>query len=204
MAEEENLFSFEDVVEAITAKMIRRHPHVFERSDADTPDKVKAQWAEIKAAEKAERAARRAGSGLPETETPGQLNGVPRALPALMEALKLAGQAASRSASTGARPGRCSTRSKRRSPSCARRSPVAADEKAADELGDVIFAVANLARHLKTDPEHALRSTNTKFRTRFAHVEAGLAKRGKTPGRGDARGDGSALAGSKVFKLNIA
>jgi ATP diphosphatase len=55
-------------------------------------------------------------------------------------------------------------------------------EKAADELGDVIFAVANLARHLKTDPEHALRTTNTKFRTRFAHVEAGLAKQGKTPG----------------------
>jgi ATP diphosphatase len=181
MAEEENLFSFEDVVEAITAKMIRRHPHVFERSDADTPDKVKAQWAEIKAAEKAERQARRAARGLPETETPGQLTTVPRALPALMEALKLQ-EAASRVGFDWGAAGPVLDKIEEEIAELRVEIASGRSEKAADELGDVIFAVANLARHLKTDPEHALRTTNTKFRTRFAHVEAGLAKQGKTPG----------------------
>ncbi|WP_375588616.1 nucleoside triphosphate pyrophosphohydrolase [Hoeflea alexandrii] len=181
MAEEENLFSFEDVVEAITRKMIRRHPHVFERSDADTPDKVKAQWAEIKAAEKAERQARRTARGLPETETPGQLTSVPRALPALMEALKLQ-EAASRVGFDWGAAGPVLDKIEEEIAELRAEIASGRSEKAADELGDVIFAVANLARHLKTDPEHALRTTNTKFRTRFAYVEAELAKQGKTPG----------------------
>jgi len=180
MAEEQELFSFEDVVEAITTKMIRRHPHVFERSDADTPDKVKAQWAEIKAGEKRDRAKRRAGRGLPEAETQGQLTGVPRALPALMEALKLQ-EAASRVGFDWGAAGPVLDKIEEEIGEL--RTEIANGEtrKAAEELGDVIFAVANLARHLKADPEDALRNTNTKFRTRFAHVEAGLAKQGKTP-----------------------
>jgi len=180
MAKEQDLFSFEDVVEAITAKMIRRHPHVFERSDADTPDKVKAQWAEIKAGEKAERRARRARRGLPEAETPGQLTEVPRALPALMEALKLQ-EAASRVGFDWGAAG--PVLDKIEEEIAELRAEIASGEtdKAAQELGDVIFAVANLARHLKTDPENALRSTNTKFRNRFAAVEAGLAKQGIKP-----------------------
>lgn len=180
MAEEQRLFSFEDVVEAITAKLIRRHPHVFERSDADTPDKVKTQWAEIKAEEKAERRARRAKRGLPEAEIQGQLTDVPRALPALMEALKLQ-QAASQVGFDWGAAGPVLDKIEEEIGEL--RAEIAGGEtaKAAEELGDVIFAVANLARHLKTDPEDALRTTNTKFRNRFAHVEAGLAKLGKTP-----------------------
>jgi len=180
MAEEQKLFSFEDVVEAITVKMIRRHPHVFERSDADTSDKVKAQWAEIKAEEKAERRARRAKRGLQETETPGQLTEVPRALPALMEALKLQ-QAASQVGFDWGAAGPVLDKIEEEIGELRAEIASGQTDKAAGELGDVIFAVANLARHLKTDPEDALRSTNTKFRTRFAYVEAGLAKQGKTP-----------------------
>lgn len=180
MAEEQNLFSFGDVVEAITRKMIRRHPHVFERSDADTPDKVKAQWAEIKAAEKADRAARRAARGLPESETPGQLTGVPRALPALMEALKLQ-EAASRVGFDWGAAGPVLDKIEEEIAELRTEIASGHSDKAADELGDVIFAVANLARHLKTDPENALRATNTKFRNRFASVETGLSKQGKTP-----------------------
>jgi len=179
MAEEQELFSFEDVVEAITAKMIRRHPHVFERADADTPDKVKAQWAEIKAEEKAERRARRARRGLPEAETPGQLTDVPRALPALMEALKLQ-EAASRVGFDWGAAGPVLDKIEEEIAELRVEIASGESEKASQELGDVIFVVANLARHLKTDPEDALRATNTKFRNRFAAVEAGLAKEGKT------------------------
>ncbi|WP_299863544.1 nucleoside triphosphate pyrophosphohydrolase [uncultured Hoeflea sp.] len=182
MAEEEGLFSFGDVVEAITTKMIRRHPHVFERSDADTDtaDKVKAQWADIKAEEKRERARRRAARGLASTEPQGQLDGVPRALPALMEALKLQ-EAASRVGFDWGAAGPVLDKIEEEIGEL--RSAIAADraEEAKGELGDVMFALANLARHLKSDPEDALRSTNTKFRNRFAHVEAGLAEQGKTP-----------------------
>ena len=180
MAEEQDLFSFEDVVEAITTKMIRRHPHVFERSDADTPDKVKAQWAKIKAGEKADRRARRAKRGLPETVTPGQLTEVPRALPALMEALKLQ-EAASRVGFDWGAAGPVLDKIEEEIAELRAEIAGGETEKAAAELGDVIFALANLARHLKTDPENALRATNTKFRTRFAQVEAGLAELGKTP-----------------------
>lgn len=180
MAEEEGMFSFGEVVEAITTKMIRRHPHVFERSDADTADKVKAQWADIKAEEKRERARRRAARGLASTEQQGQLGGVPRALPALMEALKLQ-EAASRVGFDWGAAGPVLDKIEEEIGEL--RAAIAADraEEAKSELGDVMFALANLARHLKSDPEDALRSTNTKFRNRFAHVEAGLAEQGKTP-----------------------
>jgi len=180
MAEEQGLFSFEDVVEAITRKMIRRHPHVFERSDADTPDKVKTQWAEIKAEEKRGRRERRAARGLPEAQTQGQLSDVPRALPALMEALKLQ-QAASQVGFDWGAAGPVLDKIEEEIGELRAEIASGRSDKASDELGDVIFAVANLARHLKADPEDALRSTNTKFRSRFAYVEAGLAKLGKTP-----------------------
>ncbi|EDQ32801.1 MazG family protein [Hoeflea phototrophica DFL-43] len=180
MAEEQDLFSFEDVVEAITRKMIRRHPHVFERPGADTPDQVKMQWAEIKAEEKRERRERRAARGLPESEKPGQLTSVPRALPALMEALKLQ-QAASQVGFDWGAAGPVLDKIEEEIGELRQAITDARQDEAADELGDVIFAVANLARHLKADPEDALRSTNTKFRRRFAYVETELAKQGKTP-----------------------
>lgn len=179
MAQEDGHFDFGDVVTAITAKMIRRHPHVFARTDAATPDAVRLQWAEIKAAEKRERTERRAAKGIADRQ-PGQLDGVPRALPALTEALKLQ-EAASRVGFDWGAAGPVLDKIEEEIGEL-RAAIAAGDEKhAADELGDVVFAVANLARHLRVDPEMALRDTNTKFRTRFAYVEAGLAKAGKSP-----------------------
>lgn len=184
MAEEAGHFAFGDVVEAITAKMIRRHPHVFAVSDADNPDAVKKQWAEIKAEEKAARAARRKERGLDADEPKGLLDGVPRALPGLTEALKLQ-EAAGRVGFDWGAVGPVLDKIEEEIGEL--REAIAAENQAevAGELGDVIFALANLGRHLKTDPENALRGTNTKFRNRFAHVERRLAETGKTPEQSD-------------------
>ena len=184
MAEEAGHFAFGDVVEAITAKMIRRHPHVFAVSDADNPDAVKKQWAEIKAEEKAARAARRKERGLDADEPKGLLDGVPRALPGLTEALKLQ-EAAGRVGFDWGAVGPVLDKIEEEIGEL--REAIAAENQAevAGELGDVIFALANLGRHLNTDPENALRGTNTKFRNRFAHVERRLAETGKTPEQSD-------------------
>ena len=180
MAEEAGHFAFGDVVEAITAKMIRRHPHVFAVSKADNPDAVKKQWAEIKAEEKAARAARRNQRGLDADEPKGQLDGVPRALPGLTEALKLQ-EAAGRVGFDWGAVGPVLDKIEEEIGELREAITAGRDDEAASELGDVIFALANLGRHLKTDPENALRGTNTKFRNRFAHVERRLAGSGRTP-----------------------
>ncbi len=177
MAEEEGQFSFGDVVEAVTRKMIRRHPHVFARSDADTPDKVKVQWDEIKKQEKAERAERRARLGGEETFKAGHLGSVPRAFPALMEALKLQEQAA-KVGFDWADPEPILDKIEEEIAEF--RVALASGNKAriSDELGDLIFAVANVGRHVKADPEDALRGTNTKFRRRFSYIEKTLSDNG--------------------------
>ena len=184
MAEEAGHFAFGDVVEAITAKMIRRHPHVFAVSDADNPDAVKKQWAEIKAEEKAARAARRKERGLDADEPKGLLDGVPRALPGLTEALKLQ-EAAGRVGFDWGAVGPVLDKIEEEIGELREAIAAANQAEAAGELGDVIFALANLGRHLNTDPENALRGTNTKFRNRFAHVERRLAETGKTPEQSD-------------------
>ena len=177
MAEEEGQFSFGDVVEAVTRKMIRRHPHVFARSDADTPDKVKVQWDEIKKQERAERAERRARLGGEETFKAGHLGSVPRAFPALMEALKLQEQAA-KVGFDWADPEPILDKIEEEIAEF--RVALASGNMAhiSDELGDLIFAVANVGRHVKADPEDALRGTNTKFRRRFSYIEKTLSENG--------------------------
>lgn len=179
IAEEEGLFCFGDVVESITRKMIRRHPHVFARSDADTPEAVKAQWDAIKQQEKAERLARRAARGSAADPDTGYLGSVQRSFPALTEALKLQERAAKvgfdwseaapildkieeeigelREALAGNQP-----------------------DKVKDELGDLIFALVNIGRHVGAEPEQALRGTNTKFRNRFSYIETSLQASGET------------------------
>lgn len=177
MAEEAGHFAFGDVVEAVTRKMIRRHPHVFARSEADTPDKVKVQWDEIKKQEKAERAERRARLGGDESFKAGHLGSVPRAFPALMEALKLQEQAAKVGFDwSDPEP----ILDKIEEEIAEFRAALAKGDKAhiSDELGDLIFAAANIGRHVKADPEDALRGTNTKFRRRFAYIEKALAEKG--------------------------
>ena len=179
MAEEAGEFSFGDVVQTITMKMIRRHPHVFAVSDAATPDAVKIQWDEIKSAEKRERAERRARRGIPEDFKAGHLGSVQRSFPALTEALKLQERAAKVGFDWSAPEpilDKIEEEIGELREALAARDPA----KVSDELGDLIFAVVNLGRHVKADPENALRGTNTKFRRRFNHIEQTLTENGET------------------------
>jgi nucleoside triphosphate diphosphatase len=179
MAEEAGEFSFGDVVEAITRKMIRRHPHVFARSDADTPDAVKKQWDDIKQAEKRERAERRALRGTTEDFKAGFLGSVQRSFPALTEALKLQERAAKVGFDWSA-PEPILDKIEEEVDELRVALRDGDKSKVSDELGDLIFAVVNIGRHVKADPEQALRGTNTKFRRRFNHIERVLDAEGET------------------------
>ncbi|GAA3073580.1 nucleoside triphosphate pyrophosphohydrolase [Rhizobium viscosum] len=179
MAEEAGEFSFGDVVEAITRKMIRRHPHVFARSDADTPDAVKKQWDEIKQAEKRERAERRARRGMTEDFKAGFLGSVQRSFPALTEALKLQERAAKVGFDWSA-PEPILDKIEEEVDELRVALREGDKSKVSDELGDLIFAVVNIGRHVKADPEQALRGTNTKFRRRFNHIETVLDAEGES------------------------
>ena len=181
MAEEQGDFGFGDVVEAITTKMIRRHPHVFGDAAARGAGMAKGMWEKIKAEEKAERRARRSARGLdPEDHGKGLLDGIPVAHTALTRALKLQQKAATVGFDwKEAAP----VLDKIEEEIGELREAIATGGKAdiADEYGDLLFALVNLGRHLNVDPEAALRGTNEKFRSRFHAVEAGLAAQGRTP-----------------------
>ena len=179
MAEEAGEFSFGDVVEAITRKMIRRHPHVFARSDADTADAVKKQWDEIKQAEKRERTERRARRGITEDFKAGFLGSVQRSFPALTEALKLQERAAKVGFDWSA-PEPILDKIEEEIDELRVALRGGDKSKVSDELGDLIFAVVNIGRHVKADPEQALRGTNTKFRRRFNHIEQVLDVEGES------------------------
>ena len=179
IAEEMGEFAFGDVVHAVTSKMIRRHPHVFAVSDADTPDGVKLQWDRIKAEEKRERAERRARRGITEDFKAGFLGGVQRSQPALTEALKLQEQAA-RAGFDWSNPAPILDKIEEEIAELREALAEGKPEKVSDELGDLIFALVNIGRHVKADPEDALRGTNTKFRRRFNHIETSLSQNGET------------------------
>lgn len=179
MAEEAGDFAFGDVVEAVTRKMIRRHPHVFARSDADTPEAVKLQWDEIKQAEKAERQEKRAKRGLLPDSAASHLGSVQRSFPALVEALKLQERAA-KVGFDWSEPEPILDKIEEEIGELRQALREKDRAKVSDELGDLIFAVVNIGRHVGTDPEMALRGTNTKFRRRFAHIERELGDAGET------------------------
>lgn len=179
IAEERGEFAFGDVVEAVTSKMIRRHPHVFAVSAANTPDSVKLQWDQIKAEEKRERAERRARRGITEDFKAGFLGGVQRSQPALTEALKLQEQAA-RIGFDWSDPAPILDKIEEEIAELREALAEGKPEKVSDELGDLIFALVNIGRHVKADPEDALRGTNTKFRRRFNHIETSLTENGET------------------------
>ena len=177
MAEERNAFSFGDVVEAITAKMIRRHPHVFADKDGRlTPSDVKGAWDRIKAEEKAERAARRPRQ---EPAHKSLLSGVKAGQPALSRAMELQRKASS--VGFDWNDPRAVLHKIREE---ADEIEAALDRGDADELaaetGDLLFALVNLARHVGADPDMALRGTNTKFERRFGYIERALAARGRS------------------------
>ena len=176
MAEEQNAFAFGDVVEAITRKMIRRHPHVFADADGKlTPSHVKEVWDRIKSAEKAERAARRPAAPAPSS----LLAGVKAGQPALSRAMAL-----QRKASTVGFDWNDprAVLAKIREEADEIEAALDRGDKAemAAETGDLLFAVVNLARHVDADPDLALRGTNAKFERRFAYIERTLAAAGRT------------------------
>ncbi len=178
MAEEARLFDFGDVVLAITKKLIRRHPHVFGDARNLSPEAVKRLWAEIKAEEKRERAAARERADAPAAPN-GALAGVPLPLPALTRALKLQ-EKASKVGFDWNDPK--AVLAKLREETAEIEEAIAAGDEAAvqAEVGDLLFAVANLARHVKADPEQALRGANAKFERRFGYIEKGLASSDRT------------------------
>lgn len=171
MAEEEEHFDFADVVEGITKKMIRRHPHVFGDEEARSAGMAKGMWEKIKAQEKAERRAEHISAGMAE-EVKGLLDEVPSAFPALVEADKLQRKASRVGFDWGdPKPVLAKIREETHELEAELSSSEPDSARIEDELGDTLFAIANLARHLEIDPEAALRRTNLKFRTRFAAIE---------------------------------
>jgi ATP diphosphatase len=156
--------------------MIRRHPHVFGTESAESPDEVSRSWAEIKAQEKERKAARR-GSSSPA----GLLDDIPAALPALTRAVKLQGRA-SKVGFDWNDPRKVIEKIREELEEVERELDGVDSRAREGEIGDLFFAVANLARHLNVDPEQATRTANAKFMSRFAHIERSLAARGRPLG----------------------
>ncbi|MDQ0315863.1 nucleoside triphosphate pyrophosphohydrolase [Amorphus orientalis] len=179
MADEEGAFDFGGVVEAITEKLVRRHPHVFGDARDLPPERVKALWDEIKAEEKRLKAERSPQTGQVSSSS---LDGVPLALPALTRAEKLQKKAAKVGFDWGApAPVIAKIREEIEELEAEIEAGPPAQQRIGEEIGDLLFAVANLARHLDVDPEAALRGTNEKFRRRFTHIETALADDGRRP-----------------------
>jgi ATP diphosphatase len=185
MAQEQGAFDFGDVVETLTAKLIRRHPHVFGDETSHTPQAVEGIWERIKAEEKAARqnpadqdgaAHGVSGQGMQPT---GALAGVPLALPALTRALKL--QAKAGRVGFDWNDPRAVLRKIREEADEIEAELDSDATLAAAEVGDLLFAAVNLARHLRADPEALLRQTNQKFERRFAAIEQALAAKGQRP-----------------------
>jgi ATP diphosphatase len=162
------------VVEAITTKLLRRHPHVFGDLKGLSPEEVKELWDRIKAEEKSERA----GNG--KAEPAGALAGIPITMTALTRALKLQ-QKAGKVGFDWNDPMTVLAKIREEADELEAEIRSGDTAKAAAETGDLLFAVVNLARHLKVDPEAALRATNQKFERRFGSIERALAARGRTP-----------------------
>jgi ATP diphosphatase len=181
MAEEASLFTFGDVVHAITSKLVRRHPHVFADAGGLDTAAVNAQWDQIKAQEKAERAARRAADPDAGRERAGgALAGVPVTLPALTRAFKLQ-EKAGKVGFDWNDPLAVLAKIREETGEIAAELSSGNADAARAEVGDLLFAVVNLARHLGADPAAVLRATNAKFERRFGYIEETLAAAGKTP-----------------------
>ena len=180
MAEEQGAFAFPDVVEAITTKMIRRHPHVFGTAAERAAGAAPGFWERIKAEERVEKA-----QGASAAED-GVLDDVPAGLPALTRAVKLQHKAAKVGFDW---PSLAPVFAKLKEELVELEQAVAGNGRASgaepsevlEEFGDLLFVVANVARHLKVDPEAALRGANQKFTRRFRRIEQLLGEGGKTP-----------------------
>lgn len=169
MGAEAGLFSFDSVTRAIAEKMIARHPHVFGDESRDkTPDQQTADWERLKAAERAGQA------------RGGVLDGVALGLPALTRAVKLQKRAA-RVGFDWPSTDQVLDKLLEEARELAEARDSLSQAEVAEEFGDLLFVMANLARHLQVDPEAALRAANGKFTRRFGRIEALLADAGRTP-----------------------
>jgi ATP diphosphatase len=182
LADEEGAFGFDDVVDAIVTKMVRRHPHVFGDEAARSAGAAKGWWERIKAEEKAAKAlvSGSDAAGLTPDQVQSLLDDVPVALPALIRAVKLQDKAAKAGFDW---PSLAPVLAKMKEELAELEECVASANRAKieEEFGDLLFVIANVARHLRLDPEAALRAANQKFIRRFRHIEERLAARGKTP-----------------------
>jgi len=176
LAQEAGAFAFPDVVEAITTKMIRRHPHVFGDEDAKAAGVAKSFWEKVKAEEKRARAER---DGAPETP-PGLLDSVPVGLPALTRAQKLQEKAAKVGFDWNDPRMVLAKLREELDEVEAELDADAGRERLSDEVGDLLFAVVNLARHLKVDADQSLRQTSVKFTRRFRAIETALSAQGRS------------------------
>ena len=170
MASEAGAFAFPDVVEAITTKLIRRHPHVFGDADAKAAGAAKDQWERIKAEEKRARGVTHKSA----------LDGVPAGLPALIRAVKLQDKA-SGVGFDWHDPDAVVAKLREELAEIEAEIDSGSADRREDEVGDLLFAAANLARHLNVDADQALRRTNAKFVRRFAAIEDALAAEGRSP-----------------------
>ncbi|WP_394707933.1 nucleoside triphosphate pyrophosphohydrolase [Roseovarius pacificus] len=173
IADDRGLFAFEDVANAIADKMVARHPHVFGDESRDkSAEQQTRDWEAIKAAERADKA------------QTGVLDGVAVGLPALLRALKLQKRAA-RVGFDWPETTQVLDKIAEESAELVEAAETLPQDKIEEEMGDLLFVMANLARHLEVDPEAALRRANAKFTRRFARIEDWLAAAGKTPEQSD-------------------
>lgn len=168
MADEAGYFTLDDVVRAISDKMITRHPHVFGDADVKSAEAQTLAWEVMKARERAARA------------QTGVLDDVPLALPALMRAIKLQNRAA-RVGFDWPEIGQVVDKITEEARELAEARESLSRDEIAEEFGDLLFVMANLGRHLQIDPEAALRAANDKFTRRFRGIEAALQAQGRTP-----------------------
>lgn len=171
MASEEGRFTIDDSLEAISEKLIRRHPHVFGEGDARTPDQVKQRWDEIKAEE----------LNLKHRNPETLLDSVSRSQPALAEAAQISSKVAAVGFDWDSADHVLEKLREELDELARARTDDPKIENIEDEIGDILFVIVNIARHLKVDPEQALRKANAKFRRRFNYVERALAEQGKSP-----------------------
>jgi MazG family protein len=190
IASEEGHFTIQDVLERITDKLVRRHPHVFGSESLGTAGEVVHRWEEIKQQEKRRSAADRnaAGGNVAGGDAAGAaealLDAVPSAQPALVEAEQLSKRAA-KEGFDWERPEDMIEKIQEESRELVQARESLQADQIEDEVGDLFFMLVNLARRLKVSPELALKRANRKFRRRFGHVEEGLRERGKTPASSD-------------------
>lgn len=174
MAKEAGEFTFDDVVQSVSEKMVRRHPHVFGDASIEDADAQTSAWESQKAKERAEKAAA-------EGRVPSVLDGLTVGLPALLRALKLQNRAARVGFDWPSTAEVLDKMQEEAAELLEAHQNGEPHERLAEEFGDLLFVMANLARHMKIEPEEALRGANAKFVRRFQRIEALLAAQGREP-----------------------